>query len=160
MGEKPRLGQPKAEPGAPGLSAATIGASMMAMARIIRKRTRVTRLADKGFRGYPIATVALYGPTAQRASKVAVAIFLKQSDEPDFLQRWFAPGESADVRYDPDIDSEIVAFIRKHEVRSVVMTNSIIGCPHEEGVDYPEGQKCPQCPFWANRDRFTHDVIQ
>jgi len=120
----------------------------------------VAKLSDKGFRGYSIVTVALYGPTAQRASKVAVAIFLKQSDEPDFLQRWFAPGESADVRYDSDIDSEMVYFIRKHEVRSVVMTNAIIGCPHEEGIDYPEGQKCPQCPFWATRNRFTHEVIQ
>jgi len=91
---------------------------------------------------------------------VAVAIFLKQSDEPNFLQRWFSSNGSADVRHDPDIDSEMVAFIRKHEVRSGVMTNSIIGCPHEESVDYPEGQKCPQCPFWANRDRFTHEVIQ
>ncbi len=130
------------------------------MTRIIRKRTGVAKLSSQGFRGYPIATVALYGPTAQRASKVAVAIFLKQSDEPDFLQHWFSPDESADVRYDPDIDSEMVAFIRKYEVRSVVMTNSIIGCPHEEGVDYPEGQKCPQCPFWANREGLTHDVIQ
>jgi hypothetical protein len=144
----------------PSLPTAAIGAPMMAMTRIIRKRTEVAKLSDNGFRGYPIATVALYGPTAQRASKVAVAIFLKQSDEPDFLQRWFSPNESADVRHDPDIDSEMVAFIRKHEVRSVVMTNSIIGCPHEEGVDYPEGQKCPQCPFWASRNRFTHDVIQ
>ena len=130
------------------------------MTRIIKKRTAVAKLSGKGFRGYPVATVALYGPTAQRASKVAVAIFLKESHDPDFLQRWFAPNESADVRFDPDIDSEMVAFLRKHEVRSVVMTSSIIGCPHEEGIDYPEGQKCPQCPFWANRDRFTHEVIQ
>jgi hypothetical protein len=40
------------------------------------------------------------------------------------------------------------------------MTDRIIGCPHEEGIDYPDGQKCPQCPYWASRDRFTHDVIQ
>jgi hypothetical protein len=25
----------------------------------------------------------------------------------------------------------------------------------EEGIDYPEGSKCPECPFWADRDRFT-----
>jgi len=40
------------------------------------------------------------------------------------------------------------------------MTDRIIGCPHEEGIDYPEGQKCAQCPLWASRDRFTHDTIQ
>ena len=26
-------------------------------------------------------------------------------------------------------------------------------------VDYPEGGVCPQCPFWAHRDRWTGDVI-
>jgi len=36
----------------------------------------------------------------------------------------------------------------------------IIGCPHEEGTDYPEGKSCPQCPFWAGRDRFTQERTQ
>jgi hypothetical protein len=27
--------------------------------------------------------------------------------------------------------------------------------PHEERIDYPEGEACPQCPFWAGRDRFA-----
>src|SRR4051812_9319014 len=36
----------------------------------------------------------------------------------------------------------------------VVMTDRIIGCPHEEGIDY-EGTTCPTCPFWAGRDRWT-----
>ena len=31
------------------------------------------------------------------------------------------------------------------------MTDRIIGCPHEEGIDY-EGSVCPRCEFWANRD--------
>jgi hypothetical protein len=30
-----------------------------------------------------------------------------------------------------------------------VAPNRIIGCPHEEGIDYPLGRTCPQCPFWA-----------
>jgi RNA polymerase sigma factor (sigma-70 family) len=36
-----------------------------------------------------------------------------------------------------------VAFIKAQHVRSVVVTDGIIGCPHEEGVDYPEGKSCP-----------------
>jgi hypothetical protein len=52
-------------------------------------------------------------------------------------------------------------YMRKeNEAKSVVMADRIIGCPHEEGVDYPDGSKCPQCPFWAIRDRFTGDIIQ
>jgi hypothetical protein len=45
-------------------------------------------------------------------------------------------------------------------VKSVVMTDRIIGCPHEQGADYPEGDVCPQCPFWAHRDRWTGDIVQ
>jgi len=48
----------------------------------------------------------------------------------------------------------VLAFITKAEAKSVVMTDRIIGCPHEEGIDY-EGSTCPVCPFWAGRDRWT-----
>jgi len=27
--------------------------------------------------------------------------------------------------------------------------------PHEEGIDYPEREACPQCPFWKGRDRYS-----
>ena len=30
-----------------------------------------------------------------------------------------------------------------------------IACPHEEDKDYPEGGTCPQCPFWADKDRWS-----
>ena len=43
---------------------------------------------------------------------------------------------------------------------SVVMTDRTIGCPHEEGIDYPDDTDCPQCPYWAGRDRFTHELIE
>lgn len=131
---------------------------MLLMRRIKRRPSRLHKLSQRGFRGYPAATIALYGPTAERASKAAVAIIREQGADPDPLRRWFS--EDGDVRFEPGIDAEMVAFIREQGVRSVVMTDRIIGCPHEEGVDYPEGQKCPQCPFWANRDRFTHETIQ
>jgi len=87
-----------------------------------------------------------------------VAIFLQESDEADYLERWFS--EQGDVRGDSAIEAGIVAFLAKHGVRSAIMTDRIIGCLHEEGIDYPEGQKCPQCPFSVSRDRFTHDTIQ
>jgi len=51
--------------------------------------------------------------------------------------------------------SEVAVFLKSHAVRSVGMVEGIIGCPHEEGVDYPEGEACPACPFWAGRDRWT-----
>jgi hypothetical protein len=116
------------------------------------------RKARRGFRGYPVATVAFYGPDDQRASKVAVGILTKEDADPDILERWFA--EDRDVRTDPAVAQEILEFIRRHGAKSVVMTDRIIGCPHEEGLDYPEGRVCQHCRFWAHRDRWTGDVVQ
>lgn len=111
-----------------------------------------------GFRGYPIATVAFYGPNDQLATKIVVSVILTENNEPDFLKRWFSEGD-LDVRSDPAIGEQVLAFLKTHSPRSTVVTDRIIGCPHEEGTDYPEGASCPQCPFWAGRDRFTHERI-
>jgi len=125
----------------------------------IGKRTSspLRKKAKKGFGGYPVATAAFYGPTADKATKVAVGIVVTEGAEPTVLERWFS-GES-DVRFDEDILQEIVDFLAEHEVKSVVMTDRLIGCPHEEGIDYPEGQSCPECPYWAGRDRWMGDRI-
>jgi hypothetical protein len=114
--------------------------------------------ARRGFRGYPIATIAFYGPDDKRASKVAVGIVNADGAEPAALERWFS--EEGDVRIDAAVGSDILRFVRDHGVKSVVMTDRIIGCPHEEGIDYAEGQACPQCPFWAHRERWTGDIVQ
>ena len=124
--------------------------------KIKRPKSRLRKKADRGFKGYPVATVAFYGPDDKHATKVAVGIVVDESDEPKNLQRWFAED---DLRNDPTIRNEILEFIKSHAVRTVVMTDRIIGCPHEEAIDYPEGQKCPQCPFWAIRDRWSGDVL-
>jgi len=116
------------------------------------------RKAKRGFKGYPVATVCLYGPTDKVASKVAVAIVRGEQQDPDPLERWFS--EADDVRHDESIELEIVEFIRAHGVRTVVMSDGIIGCPHEEGIDYPEGTSCPACPYWAGRDRFTKERLR
>jgi hypothetical protein len=109
--------------------------------------------AKTGFHGFPIGTIAFYGPDDRRASKAAVGICVAPQGELGELKRWFS--ESGDVRNDATIIAEIAEFLRAHAVRSVTMPDRIIGCPHEEGIDYPEGEACPQCPFWAGRDRWT-----
>lgn len=122
-----------------------------------RYRKAIERKARRGFRGYPVGTIALYGPDDRKATKVAVGIVLGEDEEPAELERWLSEG--ADVRNDPEIQQAVVEFLRSNEVKSVVITDGIIGCPHEEGIDYPEGESCPQCPFWANRDRWTGDLL-
>jgi hypothetical protein len=104
-----------------------------------------------GFRGYPVGTIAFYGPGPQRASKVAVAVIVAPGTGPVALRRWFS--ETGDVRNDAAISEEVALFLRGHEVHSVAMTKGLMGCPHEEGIDYPEGEACPACPYWAGRER-------
>ena len=116
-----------------------------------RNMKKNTRRSTK----YPAATMAYYGPDNVRATKVVVAIVRDENAEPDPLRRWMS---ATDVRRDQGISREIQAFLKKHDVKTVVSTDLIIGCPHEEGKDYPEGASCPLCPFWAGRDRFTHEI--
>jgi len=51
-------------------------------------------------------------------------------------------------------------FVQRHGVSSVATTDRIIGCPHEEGIDYPDGEVRPQSPFWANRNRWTGETVE
>jgi hypothetical protein len=115
-------------------------------------RKRLEKKARRGFHGYPLATIAYYGPTNEYASKVAVGIVQQENASPAQLRKWF--GTESDVRHDPAIAAEVLAFIETEQAISVVMTRGIIGCPHEEGIDYPEGTECPECPFWRGRDRW------
>ena len=105
-----------------------------------------------------MATVTYYGPNDSLASKVAVGVIQFEGGEVEPLERWFS--EVKDVRLDPEINEAIVHFLQKNGVKSVVAPDRILGCPHEEGVDYPDGEKCPKCTFWANRDRITGEVLK
>jgi hypothetical protein len=122
-----------------------------------RARKRLGKKAKRGFRGYPVATIAVYGPDDATATKLTVGIVPGEQAEVSALRRWFSAG--ADVRNDAIIAQEVLAFIDAAGAKSVIMTDRIIGCPHEEGVDYDEGQSCPRCPFWAGRDRWTSNRI-
>ena len=119
---------------------------------IKRARKRLRKRARRGLRGYPVATVALYGPDDTRATKLTVGIVPTEDADASDLRRWFSEG--ADIRNDTGVAEEVLAFIDAAGARSVAMTDRIIGCPHEEGIDY-EGPTCPTCPFWAGRDRWT-----
>ena len=119
-------------------------------------RKRLAKKAKKGFRGFPVATIAFYGPDSHRASKLTVGIIMGENQEPVDLKRWFT--EQGDVREDVHIAQEVLAFMEQFGVRSVAMVDRIIGCPHEEGIDY-QGPTCPLCPYWAGRDRWSGERV-
>ena len=120
-------------------------------------RKWLEKKAKRGNRGFPVGTIAFYGPDNSRASKVAVSIVPEEGAEAQHLRRWFA--ETGDVRSDEAVLAEVAEFLRANGVHSVAMTKGLIGCPHEEGIDYPEGQNCPHCPYWAGRDRWTGKLV-
>lgn len=121
-------------------------------------RDKLAKQRAKGFRGYPVATVAFYGPDDKRATKVVVGIIEREGLHADVLEKWVS--ENTDVRVDPAITEAVVRFIGRHGAKSVVAVDRIIGCPHEEGIDYPDGEKCPICSYWATRDRWSGEVVQ
>ena len=113
-------------------------------------KTALKKRAKKGFQGYPVATIAYYGPDDRRATKVAVGI-MREEDDPAEMSRWHV--DTGDIRRTADVVEAVFRFIQAREARSVAMSEKILGCPHEEGIDYPEGEACPVCPFWAGRER-------
>ena len=121
--------------------------------RPIRLHPRLSKRSRRGFRGFPAATVAWYGPDDTRATKAVVSIVPDKGSEPTHQATFVGGG--ADLREDPFTGDQVVAFVEKHDAVSVFVAGKILGCPHEEGVDYPEGGACPDCPFWAGRDRWA-----
>jgi hypothetical protein len=95
---------------------------------------------------YPVATIAYYGPDDHTPTKVAVGI-VNQHNIVLALERWVGP----DVATNREIAAQIQAFIAQHGAKNVIITDGVIGCPHEEGLDFPEGEDCPFCPFWQGK---------
>ena len=126
------------------------------MAERIHFPKRILKESKRGFRGYPIATISFYGPNDHIASKAVVGVVTSENGELSALERWWS--EDTDIRNNVEIGEQILRFIEGFDVKSVVMTDGIIGCPHEEGTDY-EGPTCPMCPFWENRDRWSGEIV-
>lgn len=116
----------------------------------------LTKKVRKGDKGYPIATIAFYGPNNDTASKVVCAIISHEGAEIEPMRKWFS---SSDLRKSEQVLSEILDFIDENRAKSVSMIQEIIGCPHEEGIDYPEDDYCPECTYWKGRDRFSGEMV-
>ena len=100
---------------------------------------------------YPAVTIAQYGPDDKTVTKV-VAALLRGPDEPtEDLQRWVG----RDITTSRTLKEQLLSFLARHKARSVILTAGVIGCIHEEGKDFPDGEECPFCPFWKGRDRWA-----
>ena len=84
---------------------------------IERGRKRLSKRAKRGFRGWPLATVALYGPDDSTATKLTVGIVPAEEAEATDLRRWLSKGP-ADIRDDHQVAEEVLAFITEAGVVS------------------------------------------
>jgi hypothetical protein len=57
---------------------------------------RLRKKARKGLRGWPIATIAFYGPNLTQATKVAIGIVPSENAEPQEVRDWKVA--SGDIR--------------------------------------------------------------
>jgi hypothetical protein len=67
---------------------------------------RLRKKARKGLRGWPIATIAFYGPNLSQATKVTVGIVPSENAEVEELRDWKV--NRGDIRRDPGIAREIL----------------------------------------------------
>lgn len=99
-----------------------------------------------GARMFPIGTVALYGPDDRTTTKIAAGVILHKGAEP-IMKRWV----STNILANPRVQEEMDSFFKQYGVRSVGMSEGNMGCPHEEGEDFPQGEDCPFCPWWKGK---------
>ena len=125
----------------------------MAQGKYLKKFNKTVR---KGHKGYPVATIAFYGPTNEVATKLVCSIIKYEDAEPEPMNKWFS---KRDLRKSEKVISEVLEFIQLNNAKTVSMIDLIIGCPHEEGIDYPSGESCSECIYWKGRDRFTHKLL-
>ena len=97
---------------------------------------------------YPIATVMPYGPDDKTVTKLVVGILPSEKEtKASVVERWVA----TDVTSNAKVATEMHAFMRSHGVKTVATATVVMGCPHEEGEDFPDGGDCPFCPSWKGK---------
>ena len=95
---------------------------------------------------YPMGTVALYGPDDQTTTKIAAGVILHGDAQP-IIKRWV----STDILNNAKVQQQLHEFFAQYGVKSVAVSDGNMGCPHEEGPDFPVGEDCPFCPFWRGK---------
>jgi len=103
---------------------------------------------------YPLAIVTPYGSDDRTVTKLTVGIIPTPSHtDTTAMERWVA----TDIASNQSIARAIHSFMRARGVKTVVTATVVMGCPHEEGEDFPTGEHCPFCPFWHGRQGSATD---
>jgi len=92
----------------------------------------VTKKANRGFRGYPVATVAFYGPDDRRASKVAVGILPSEGGSGGKLNRQGLLMRTVNIY---GVAAALTVF------PSCVRTSAYVGLTPEQDTTLPVGER-------------------
>jgi hypothetical protein len=95
---------------------------------------------------YPLGILVYFGPDNATITKIVAVVILSKGSSP-ISKNW----SSSWVTSDPKVAAEIGQFFVDNKVSDVVMTDGVLGCPHDEGVDFPVGGQCSQCKYWENQ---------
>jgi hypothetical protein len=76
-----------------------------------RNKKLLSKRVRKGNKGYPVATVAFYGPDNLRASKVVCAIIKSDGADADPIKKWFT---TSDARKAENILGDILIFVKEN----------------------------------------------
>ena len=87
--------------------------------KLKRKIHPLQKKAKEGFRGYPVGTVAYYGPDNTKATKLVASVLRFENDQDPIMKKWFS--EVMDIRQDAEIMDEIRDFFKENSTLSVVL---------------------------------------
>ena len=118
-------------------------AGIKSIQELANKRKEKFRVLVSENTVFPLATITYRGSSPDQASKIIVGVISAKNQAP-IIREWSGEGIAEDV----ESAREIALFIQKNDVARVLTSEWVLSCPHEEGVDYPEGEKCPFCPDW------------
>jgi len=116
---------------------------------IEKSRKRISHKVKRGFQGYPMISIAYFGPDDTLATKVTIGFVAEEGDDVQ-VEKFVT---NADIRKDVTVQTTILKIIERADAQTVTLAEGVVGCPHEEGVDYPVGEECPECPFWHGHNR-------
>jgi hypothetical protein len=119
-----------------------------------KAKKRIQKKVKKGFQGYPMITIAHYGPNDKVATKVVVG-FIAEENADIQLEKF---STVTDIRSDISVQTAMIKIIERSAAKSVISVSEISGCPHEEGIDYSEGEECESCDFWQGKDGFSGKI--
>lgn len=98
------------------------------------KKFKFCCMKKAGSGKFPIGTLAVAGVITKEGAEAILEKFV-----------------GTHVKSDAKVAEKVKAFFLKHSVKNVVVSDGNLGCPHEEGLDFPRGGDCPFCPWWAGK---------